>query len=128
MLKNNSYKRKMTLSLKEAGEDNKFISKTYNVSVMNSSMWRSELGNKLMKSNFNNNDKKEKSKEKVEECDFSMIWYYDGNDKQYMISLRSIDEKADVSQIAKHFGGGGHRNASGFTWKEASLETLFDKE
>nr|CAG8521762.1 7268_t:CDS:2 [Entrophospora candida] len=128
LLKNVSYKRKMTLSLKEAGKDNKIIPKTYSVSVINSSMWQSELGNNLMKSNFNNNDKKEKSKEKVEECDFSMIWYYDGNDKQYNISLRSIDEKADVSQIAKHFGGGGHRNASGFAWKEASLETLFDKE
>lgn len=29
-------------------------------------------------------------------------------------SLRSIDSKADVSEIAVKFGGGGHRNASGF--------------
>lgn len=32
------------------------------------------------------------------------------------VSLRSI-EKVDVAQIAASFGGGGHRNASGFTMK-----------
>jgi oligoribonuclease NrnB/cAMP/cGMP phosphodiesterase (DHH superfamily) len=30
-------------------------------------------------------------------------------------SLRSTDEGVDVSEIAKKFGGGGHRNAAGFT-------------
>lgn len=29
-------------------------------------------------------------------------------------SLRSLDHLADVSELAKRFGGGGHRNASGF--------------
>lgn len=29
-------------------------------------------------------------------------------------SLRSRDERADVSEIARKFGGGGHRNAAGF--------------
>lgn len=29
-------------------------------------------------------------------------------------SLRSTDERSDVSEIAKAFGGGGHRNAAGF--------------
>lgn len=29
-------------------------------------------------------------------------------------SLRSIDSKLDVSEIAKKYGGGGHRNAAGF--------------
>ncbi len=29
-------------------------------------------------------------------------------------SLRSTDEGLDVSEIAKMYGGGGHRNASGF--------------
>lgn len=31
-----------------------------------------------------------------------------------VFSLRSTDEGADVSAIAKQYGGGGHRNASGF--------------
>ncbi|WP_292960559.1 DHHA1 domain-containing protein [Novosphingobium sp. UBA1939] len=30
-------------------------------------------------------------------------------------SLRSQDHRLDVSQIARRFGGGGHRNAAGFT-------------
>lgn len=29
-------------------------------------------------------------------------------------SLRSTDERQDVSEVAKQFGGGGHRNAAGF--------------
>ncbi|WP_336873623.1 DHHA1 domain-containing protein [Pseudomonas juntendi] len=28
--------------------------------------------------------------------------------------MRSTDEGLDVSEIAKQYGGGGHRNASGF--------------
>lgn len=31
-----------------------------------------------------------------------------------VFSLRSIDKGVDVSEIAKHYGGGGHKNASGF--------------
>jgi len=37
------------------------------------------------------------------------------------ISLRSKDNREDVSNIAKHFGGGGHRNAAGFTINIGSL-------
>ena len=39
--------------------------------------------------------------------------YYE-NDKRVMWSLRSRDERQDVSAIASKFGGGGHRNAAGF--------------
>lgn len=35
-------------------------------------------------------------------------------------SLRSRDDRADVSEIAKELGGGGHRNASGFTEEDTS--------
>jgi nanoRNase/pAp phosphatase (c-di-AMP/oligoRNAs hydrolase) len=31
-----------------------------------------------------------------------------------VFSLRSTDDGPDVSEIAKRYGGGGHRNASGF--------------
>ncbi|MNH03662.1 hypothetical protein D3C79_629310 [compost metagenome] len=31
-----------------------------------------------------------------------------------VFSLRSNDDGLDVSEIAKQYGGGGHRNASGF--------------
>ena len=30
------------------------------------------------------------------------------------VSLRSVEEDVDVSLIAKEYGGGGHRHASGF--------------
>lgn len=39
--------------------------------------------------------------------------YQDSADHRYF-SLRSNDEGIDVSEIAKQFGGGGHRNAAGF--------------
>jgi hypothetical protein len=32
-----------------------------------------------------------------------------------VFSLRSSDEGVDVSEVAKQYGGGGHRNAAGFT-------------
>lgn len=34
--------------------------------------------------------------------------------EKFEISLRSSDQQEDVSEIAKRFGGGGHRNAAGF--------------
>lgn len=40
--------------------------------------------------------------------------YFD-TPKGRVFSLRSVDEKEDVGAIAKSYGGGGHRNASGFT-------------
>jgi oligoribonuclease NrnB/cAMP/cGMP phosphodiesterase (DHH superfamily) len=38
-----------------------------------------------------------------------------------VFSLRSTDEGVDVSEIAKKYGGGGHRNASGFRIGYADL-------
>lgn len=40
--------------------------------------------------------------------------YFDSASKR-MWSLRSRDDRADVSAIAASFGGGGHRNAAGFS-------------
>lgn len=39
--------------------------------------------------------------------------YYDGP-KLRVFSLRSRGDGVDVSEIAKHYGGGGHKNAAGF--------------
>jgi oligoribonuclease NrnB/cAMP/cGMP phosphodiesterase (DHH superfamily) len=44
------------------------------------------------------------------ECDFAMIWSYNMEKKEYIISLRS--NNADVGKIASAFGGGGHTFAS----------------
>lgn len=70
----------------------------YNVPVVNASANISELGNELCK--------------KYPEAPFSMS-YCDRFDCRSW-SLRSIGE-FDVSIVAKQFGGGGHRNAAGFS-------------
>ena len=44
--------------------------------------------------------------------DFVVCWRYNHTNEEYNMSLRSAD-RADVSEIAKSFGGGGHKNASG---------------
>lgn len=51
------------------------------------------------------------------------VCYFDKGDGQRVWSLRSRDGGVDVSEIAKRFGGGGHRNAAGFQTRVADLET-----
>lgn len=50
---------------------------------------------------------------------FGMIWYL-GENGEAKVSLRSNGDY-DVSAIAKQFGGGGHKNASGFS---VDIQTL----
>jgi oligoribonuclease NrnB/cAMP/cGMP phosphodiesterase (DHH superfamily) len=45
--------------------------------------------------------------------DFAVVWSV-GSDGKVNISLRSVGDKVDVSDIAKRYGGGGHKNAAGF--------------
>lgn len=45
---------------------------------------------------------------------FAVAWFKDGQGK-YRYSLRSEDHRQDVSEIAKQYGGGGHRNAAGMS-------------
>lgn len=44
---------------------------------------------------------------------YGLVWYYNGATGRANCSLRSIGEY-DVSALAKHFGGGGHKTAAGF--------------
>lgn len=54
---------------------------------------------------------------------FSITYFC--NEKEVTYSLRSTDEGLDVSEIAKKYGGGGHRNAAGFkVINEEFQETL----
>jgi oligoribonuclease NrnB/cAMP/cGMP phosphodiesterase (DHH superfamily) len=71
--------------------------KMYFVAFCNSTVFASEIGNQLL--------------EKYPYCDFSLIYTIDGS--KCMISLRSANNKVNVSEIALIYGGGGHRNASG---------------
>jgi len=61
----------------------------------------SEVGNKLVEE-LDDDD-----------AEFALVWYGNGNGT-VKVSLRSRDGKADVEEIAREFGGGGHRNAAGF--------------
>jgi uncharacterized protein len=80
----------------------KFGNKLIIVLYVNSPLFKSDVGNKL----FN----------KLSFGDFSVIWDYDLYRDTTSCSLRSTDDRTDVSVIAKHFGGGGHRNASGLSF------------
>ena len=58
-----------------------------------------------------------------------MIWYYDHENLGYNCSLRSFHETTDVSEVAKKYGGGGHRKASGFRLAEDTHpDSIFDTE
>ena len=46
------------------------------------------------------------------ETPFAACWYEANGKRAY--SLRSEDKRVDVAEVAKQFGGGGHRNAAGF--------------
>jgi len=85
----------------------------YQVAVVESGMYQSELGSSL-----NARDG----------IDFAMIWRYNHHDDNIKVCLRSKDHKVDVSEIAKCFGGGGHRNVSGFVWKGNSIKKLLKEE
>jgi hypothetical protein len=50
------------------------------------------------------------------EAPFTACWFRRG-DGMIQYSLRSEDTREDVSEIAKQFGGGGHRNAAGYQVK-----------
>ena len=74
----------------------------FKVAVSNSPTLQSDLGARLISKS-----------EKFREADFAAIYYFNGN--KTIFSLRSCNDKQDISIIVKLFGGGGHRNAGGCT-------------
>lgn len=52
--------------------------------------------------------------EEIENIDFCAIYEYSPNKNLTYYSLRSTNDRADVSLIAERYKGGGHRNAAGF--------------
>jgi oligoribonuclease NrnB/cAMP/cGMP phosphodiesterase (DHH superfamily) len=82
------------------------------VLVVNSPHWMSEIGNTL-----------------GPRCDFAVIWYWDHDTRQVKVSLRAHHDDADVSEVAKRYGGGGHRKAAGFSLPpDVAIESIFDKD
>ena len=56
---------------------------------------------------------------------FSIGWFV-RKDGIYQYSLRSDEAGIDVSEIAKQFGGGGHKHAAGFSQKDLVLNKVDD--
>jgi oligoribonuclease NrnB/cAMP/cGMP phosphodiesterase (DHH superfamily) len=77
----------------------KIAEKYYFVILLNSTVLKSELGNKVFDIFPNAN--------------FSAIYSTNDYDNSTYYSLRSTNDRTDVSLIASLYGGGGHRNASG---------------
>jgi oligoribonuclease NrnB/cAMP/cGMP phosphodiesterase (DHH superfamily) len=82
------------------------------VLVVNSPHWMSEIGAALSP-----------------RCDFAVIWYWDHDTRQVKVSLRAHHEDSDVSEVAKRYGGGGHRKAAGFALPvDVNIESIFDRD
>jgi oligoribonuclease NrnB/cAMP/cGMP phosphodiesterase (DHH superfamily) len=75
----------------------------HKIAIVNSTTDISEIGNELCKRN--------------PEIDFALVYYDDWTTESNKCSLRSIGD-FDVANVAKEFGGGGHKNAAGFTTDE----------
>jgi oligoribonuclease NrnB/cAMP/cGMP phosphodiesterase (DHH superfamily) len=74
----------------------------HKVLSVNSPVCQSEIGNKIAKGR-----------------PFGAVWYDDEEGRKY--SLRSTENGLDVTEIAKKYGGGGHRSASGFKIKHGEM-------
>lgn len=51
---------------------------------------------------------------RVKKVPFGITWFY--REGKLQVSLRTWKKGVDVSEIAKKYGGGGHRNAAGFSY------------
>ncbi len=72
--------------------------KVYRGLVVNANLHYSELGGELA----------------INSGTYGLVWHLPEDGEDVKCSLRSRGDY-DVSAIAKHFGGGGHRNAAGFS-------------
>jgi oligoribonuclease NrnB/cAMP/cGMP phosphodiesterase (DHH superfamily) len=77
----------------------KIKNKFYFVAYVNSTICKSDIGNKIF--------------DKFPLADFSAVYSISDHSDDTSFSLRSTDTKADVSEIAFSLGGGGHAQASG---------------
>lgn len=80
----------------------------YSVPVVNATEFRSEIANYLCKLH--------------PQAPFAAAYHYDKHGEQNW-SLRSIGE-FDVAALARQVGGGGHKNASGFTGPPPSVASV----
>jgi nanoRNase/pAp phosphatase (c-di-AMP/oligoRNAs hydrolase) len=74
----------------------------YFIAYYNSNMYRSDLGNYILT-------------DVHKHADMAAIYSYDELQDKTVFSLRSTDERPDCSEVAKKYGAGGHRCASGMS-------------
>ena len=103
----------------------KIKGKYYFVAYVNSTICKSDIGNKIF--------------DKYPLIDFATVYSIDDYNNSTSFSLRSTDKHADVSKIAFSLGGGGHKCASGIrldyvtnqlpekTYDNGQLYKLLDK-
>ena len=60
--------------------------------------------------------------DKYNTATFSLIYHYNGTDKEWKYSIYSPRIDFDCSKIAEYFGGGGHRGAAGFSTKDLIIK------
>jgi len=97
-----SYQDKMVKIITRATKikKQKIGNNSYKIAYVNTNLFKNEVANKLVSET---------------NCDFSVVYNYDDSKNLTKFSLRSLDTKANVSEIAQLIGGGGHRNAAGYT-------------
>ena len=86
--------------LREPDNGPAWVTRTFFVPVVSAPMWHSEIG-EVMRVNASADA-------------FVIVWYQDSDGKCHY-SLRSDEGRADVGEVARRFGGGGHERAAGFT-------------
>lgn len=83
------------------------------VACINTSVLKSEIGNQIFS--------------KYVDVNFSNCYSIDDQTQHAWCSLRSTNDRTDVSEIAKIYKGGGHRNASGLFLRHTSdVGTVID--
>ena len=88
------YKLKLVENIKKNSYKSKILGK--DIRVINTPFFQSEIASSLSEGEA-----------------YAAAYYFNGD--KFVFSLRSSNDHIDVSEIAKNFGGGGHKKASGFS-------------
>ena len=108
----------LSVKVKQLIEEGKIIERFYNKKVNDlckHAIFEDIAGHNALVVNapgFMASDVAHELLERNPDIPFAACWYEVQGKRAY--SLRSEDHRKDVSEVAKQFGGGGHRNAAGF--------------
>lgn len=86
------------------------------------------FGHKVLVANCNGMFASDVGHELAKDRPFSVTWWYDGRRRKFVFSLRSSEGGADVGDLAKKAGGGGHKHAAGFQLDPEKVDEVIDLE